>query len=270
MFDRLRRARASRGSARHLADAALDDGVDALAPRLPLARLRDELVACPECDALHDRAAGDAEADRAASCGDVAPIGRHYECRRCGAPLGLERHGGFELPLSLAMAGLVVFAIAQLNPVMAIDIQGQVRATTLWEAAWTLYDDGAWLLCGTVLFTTLVNPLVELAAVCYVLLPLRSGEPAPGAGLVLRAMRAVRPWVMIEVFMLGALVAFTKLSAMARVTPGVGLWSFGVLMLLVAASASTFDHEHAWAAIVAARREARAQREALRRHLADL
>lgn len=269
MFDRLRRAwgRRAGGSLPHLATAALDDGVDTLAPRIPVATLRDDLIACEECDALHRRSRVDGAGEET---DDLLPSGRHYECRRCGAPLGLERHGGFELPLSLAMAGLVVFAIAQLNPVMAIDIQGQVRATTLWEAAWTLYDDGAWLLCGTVLFTTLVNPLVELAAVCYVLLPLRSGEPAPGAGLVLRAMRAVRPWVMIEVFMLGALVAFTKLSAMARVTPGVGLWSFGVLMLLVAASASTFDHEHVWASMAAARRDDAARRAALRRHLADL
>jgi paraquat-inducible protein A len=270
LFPRVRRARAAGASARRLADAALDDGVDLLAPRLPLARLHDDLVACPECDTLHGRDEDDTEAARAASCGEAGPRGHHFECRRCGSPLGLARHADFDLPLALALAGLVAFAVAHLNPVLTIDLQGQVRAATLWEAAWVLYDESAWFLCGTVLFTTLLNPLLALCATCYVLLPLRSGQPPPGADVVLRAMQAVRPWVMVEVFMLGVMVAMTKLSSLASVTPGLGLWGFGALMLLVAASASTFDHEHAWAAVAAARRSAVVEGEALKRHLADL
>lgn len=251
MFDRFRRARAARASRRHLAAAALNDSVDALAPRVPMATLRDDLLACAECDTLHRRPSHDSAALLAPSDA-LTPSGRHFECRRCGAPLGLARHASFDLPLALASAALVMLAVAHLNPILTIDLQGQTRSTTLWGAAWTLYDEGAWFMAGVVLFTTLLNPLVELAAVCYVLLPLRQGERPPGYQLVLRAMQAVRPWVMVEVFMLGVLVALVKLSSLASVMPGVGLWSFGALMLLVAATASAFDHERVWASASAA------------------
>jgi paraquat-inducible protein A len=253
MFKRLRRAWSANGSRRHLVDSAVDDSVDLLAPRLPMATLRDDLVACEECDALHRRSAvdgvGHVDVDT-----DVAPSGRHYECRRCGATLGLARHARFDLPLALALGGLVTLAIAHLNPILAIDIQGQVRSTTLWEAAWTLYDEGAWFMCALVLSTTLLNPLIELAAVCYVLLPLRVDQHAPGFELVLRVMQAVRPWVMVEVFMLGVLVAFVKLNGLASVIPGPGLWAFGAVMVLAAAMASAFDHEHVWASTAALRK----------------
>ncbi len=244
MFERFRRARAGNGSVRHLAQTVLDDGVDALAPRIPVATLRDDLIACEECDALHRRSAVDGMGEVS---DDIVPAGRHYECRRCGATLGLARHATFDLPLALALAGLVALAIAHLNDILLIDIQGQVRSTTLWGAAWTLYDEGAWFMCGLVLFTTLLNPLVEMAAVCYVLLPLRSGQHPPGFDVVLRAMQAVRPWVMVEVFMLGVLVAFVKLNGLASVLAGPGLWAFGAVMILAAAMASAFDHEHVWA-----------------------
>jgi paraquat-inducible protein A len=244
MFERLRRARAANGTPRHLAETALDDSVDALAPRIPLATLRDDLIACEECDALHRRPSVDGVGDESDS---VVPSGRHYECRRCGAALGLARHATFDLPLALALAGLVALAIAHTNDILTIEIQGQVRTATLWEAAWTLYDEGAWFMCGLVLFTTLLNPLIEMGAVCYVLLPLRSGQPAPGFDVVLRAMQAVRPWVMVEVFMLGVLVAFVKLNGLASVIAGPGLWAFGGVMILAAAMASAFDHEHVWA-----------------------
>ena len=244
MFDRLRRARAGNGTPRHLAEAALDDGVDALAPRIPLATLRDDLIACEECDALHRRSAVDGVGEET---DDIVPSGRHYECRRCGATLGLARHATFDLPLSLALAGLVALTIAHTNDILIIDIQGQQRSATLWQAAWTLYDEGAWFMSLLVLFTTLINPLVEMGAVAYVLLPLRSGQQPPAFDAVLRAMQAVRPWVMVEVFMLGVLVAFVKLNGLASVIPGPGLWAFGAVMILAAAMASAFDHEHVWA-----------------------
>ena len=248
MFERLRRARAAKGSARHIAQAALDDGVDELAPRLPLATLRDDLIACAECDALHRRSAVDGVGEDSE---ELAPSGRHYECRRCGATLGLTRHASFDLPLSLAMGGLLMLLIAHMNPILAIEIQGQVRSTTLWQAAWTLYDEGAWFMCGLVLFTTLLNPLIEMSAICYVLLPLRGGRRAPAFEVVLRAMQAVRPWVMVEVFMLGVMVAFVKLNGLASVVPGPGLWAFGAVMILAAAVSMTFDQEHVWASAAA-------------------
>jgi paraquat-inducible protein A len=257
MFDRLRRARAGHGSGRHLAEAALDDGVDALAPRIPLATLRDDLIACEECDALHRRSAVDGVGEETA---DIVPSGRHYECRRCGATLGLARHATFDLSLALALAGLVALTIAHTNDILTIEIQGQARSATLWEAAWTLYDEGAWFMSLLVLFTTLFNPLIQMGAVAYVLLPLRSDQQPPAFDVVLRAMQAVQPWVMVEVFMLGVLVAFVKLNGLASVIPGPGLWAFGAVMILSAAMASAFDHEHVWASTARLRKRLLAAR----------
>ena len=239
MFRRPRVADVAADLAPELAD------VDAL----PVGTLRDDLLVCEECDQLHGHPALAAEPTDA-----IAPSGRHFECRRCGGPLGLARHHAFDLPLALAAAGLVTLAIAHLNPVLAIEIQGQVRSTTLWQAAVALYDDDAWFMSVLILATTLVAPLVQLGAVVYVLAPLRRGKPAPGFERVLRAMHAVRPWVMVEVYMLGVLVALVKLAALAQVIPGVGLWAFGSVMLLVAAMASAFEHEHVWASTAALRR----------------
>jgi paraquat-inducible protein A len=220
---------------------------------LPVAAVRDDLIACPECDLLHAVPPGH-PADELET--RLARSKRHLRCARCDAPLGVARHRTFETPTALAVASLVALLIAHLEPVLAIDIQGQQRSATLWEAAWTLYDEDSWLVTGLVLFTTLVNPLVEALAVCYVLLPLRRGRVAPGFEIVLRAVVAVRPWVMVEVFMLGVLVAFVKLSSLAVVLPGAGLWAFAAAMLLMTATAWTFDFDHVWASTARLRQEA--------------
>jgi paraquat-inducible protein A len=56
----------------------------------------------------------------------------------------------------------------------------------------------------------------------------------------------LRPWAFIEVFMLGALVALVRLTAYARVVPGVALWSCGLLMLALAALTSRTTPGQFW------------------------
>jgi uncharacterized paraquat-inducible protein A len=50
---------------------------------------------------------------------------------------------------------------------------------------------------------------------------------------------------MIEVFLLGVLIAMVKLASMASVIPGVALWAFGALTIALTATLS-FDPRRLW------------------------
>jgi paraquat-inducible protein A len=52
---------------------------------------------------------------------------------------------------------------------------------------------------------------------------------------------------MTEVLILGLLVALVKLAHIASVVPGVALWSFGALMLVLAGASTAFDARQFWA-----------------------
>jgi paraquat-inducible protein A len=68
----------------------------------------------------------------------------------------------------------------------------------------------------------------------YLLVPLRAGFVPAGFRQVLRAVQFVRPWGMIEVFMLGIVVTLVKMTSLARVIPEAALFAFGALTLLFA------------------------------------
>ena len=70
--------------------------------------------------------------------------------------------------------------------------------------------------------------------------------------LVFRMLQAVRPWGMVEVFMLGVLVSLVKLAHLAGVVAGIALWSFAALMLVMAAITAVFDPRALWARAEAA------------------
>jgi len=68
-------------------------------------------------------------------------------------------------------------------------------------------------------------------------------------------LRHIAPWGMIEVLMLGLLVALVKLQHIASVVPGVAIWAFGAVMVLLAAAAVTFNQREIWARIGSARND---------------
>jgi paraquat-inducible protein A len=88
-------------------------------------------------------------------------------------------------------------------------------------------------------------PLIQILLFAYVLIPLRAGRKPQAFIGAMHALRQLRPWSMVEVFMLGAVVSVVKLTAVADVAPQVGLWGFAVLTLLLTLLGS-FDLHELW------------------------
>jgi len=197
------------------------------------------LIACHECDLL--------QRETALASGGTA------RCRRCGATLYRNPPASVDRSLALTLAAMVLFVVANTFPIVGLSVNGTLVETTLFGAVHVLYDDGVWPLAGLVFATTLLMPLLDMAAVAYVLLPLKTGHIPRRPDIVLRVLRHVTPWGMIEVLILGMLVALVKLAAIAIVVPGIAMWAFGGVMLLLAAAASTFDPHDIWSRIDRAR-----------------
>ena len=56
----------------------------------------------------------------------------------------------------------------------------------------------------------------------------------------------MRPWTMVEIFLLGILVAFVKLAGMAEIVPGVALWAFGFLIITLSWATSSLEPHVIW------------------------
>ena len=84
-------------------------------------------------------------------------------------------------------------------------------------------------------------PALDLGLTLYLVVVLRLGARRRGFPLVLRLLHAAQPWSLIDVLVLGALVAIGRLAQLARVEIGAGLWAFGGLMLMMAAIPTGFD-----------------------------
>lgn len=182
-----------------------------------------DLIICEYCDAVYER----------------QPLQRHQRavCLRCGGVL--HRHNALSVQqrLALALTGAVLLAFANAYPVMTISMQGLSNSATLWDAVLILSS-------GPITFIALVTglaiifaPALQVSLLLWVLSFALAGRRAPAFAFCMRWLEALRPWSMLEVCLLGTMVAVIKLAGLLDVIPGIGLVAMAALSVLIIAIA---------------------------------
>jgi paraquat-inducible protein A len=192
-------------------------------------------VACPGCDLLQ----------REPELAD----GEQARCPRCGWLLLRRRTNPIDRALGLNLAALVLLVVANVYPFLVFSLEGQSQENRIISGVIELHRAGMTLLAGLILFVSVVAPLLWIAGSLYVLIPLRLGRTPPGLGPVFRFVEAIRPWSMLEVYLLGVLVAIVKLSQLAKISLDTGCFAFGALILVLAAAASALDPRAVWSRV---------------------
>ena len=190
------------------------------------------LTACHECDLLQRET--------------PLPLGGAAKCPRCGATLYRRNPDSVDRALALTLGALALFIMANVFPIVGLAISGDLVQTTLFGTVRMLWITDMRLVAALVFLTTILMPFLQLAAMSALLLPVRLERTPRYAAALFRTLRAVEPWGMVEVFMLGVLVALVKLAHMAAVVPGLAAWSFAGLMLVLAGAVAAFDPQAVW------------------------
>jgi paraquat-inducible protein A len=198
----------------------------------PIGFPQEPLLACHDCDALYPRP-------------QLRP-GQKACCLRCGAVLLENKPNGRERCLALSLASLVLLLVANVFPLLSMNIEGRVQQANVISGVFELYRQGFGAMAALVFGVSVLAPALKLLAILYVLLPLRFRRPLPYAARVFRMVETLRPWSMTEVYMLGILVAVVKLADLATIEPGVALYCFTALILLMAAADAALEPEEIW------------------------
>jgi paraquat-inducible protein A len=196
------------------------------------ARLLSSAVACPDCDLLQ----------RIPSL----PPGGKARCVRCGYSLAKQPAGPSDLPLALTVAAAIAFVIANTSPLMDLSVVGRTASTTIAGGAYEMWMQGEPITGVLVAFCAVIAPGGYLLFMLALLLAARR-TPAPHwVGEMLRWVHHFQVWSMLEVMMLGILVALIKIAELATVEAGIGMYAVGALVLLFPAIVVNFNVRELW------------------------
>jgi paraquat-inducible protein A len=190
------------------------------------------LVACPHCDLLQ-------------RLPEIAP-GASARCPRCDKELWRRREDSLNRTLALTLAALVLYVIANTVPMLGLTAVGHAASTTVVGGAQQLWHDGQQIVAVLVLFAAVLAPALQIGFMLLILIGAQRQQPSAWVGTLLHRLHVTRTWSMIEVMMLGVLVALTKIADYATVIPGAALFALGALIFVLAAMQSNFDPHEVW------------------------
>ncbi len=109
-----------------------------------------------------------------------------------------------------------------------------------------LFNDGLKDAAIMVLLMSIIIPFINLLSLLYVLLSLSFNKNMPGSRLVFRTYNTLHCWGMLDVYMLGIIVAIVKLADFASVSTGFGLYALIALIVISLSASATLDHQLVW------------------------
>ncbi|MFQ5974525.1 MAG: PqiA/YebS family transporter subunit [Alphaproteobacteria bacterium] len=171
------------------------------------------------------------------------------ECPRCAAVLYRGHNPNIDHQIALLLAGLILFAIANFYPFITFELEGRRQTSNLITGVVEFFDRGLAPLALVVLLATIVIPLIKLLATLYVLLGVGLGHRSPHLCTVFRFVEILHPWAMMEVFLLGILVAYVKLVDLATLVLGPAIFAFGALIVVIVAADAALEPRQIWKAI---------------------
>jgi paraquat-inducible protein A len=194
--------------------------------------LRPQLRECPGCGLLHE----------------VPPMapGAAAHCTRCPTSLFRTVTKPFEYSIALTVAALVLLVVMCTTTLMSVQTSGISHSADLFSGPAELVRRNMAALAVAVVFVTVVAPFGKLVSTLYVLIRLNERHPPDHLRRVFVVAEQLRPWSMIEVFVFGVFVAYTKLGDLVTITLEAGVYALLALTMVIIWADSALDREAIW------------------------
>ncbi len=169
-----------------------------------------------------------------------------YRCPTCGHTLFKNYKNSIEKSYAISIASLILFIVANYFPILTFSVIGQNSTATFMTAIEYLYRDGDYIMAIAVLMTTIVVPFTFILFAMIVFGMLYHGKIHPVIIPMLRIIEDLRPWGMLDVFLIGVLVSVVKLVKMGTIHFGISFWAFVSLVPLMAYAHMILDPHKVW------------------------
>ncbi|OBT31933.1 paraquat-inducible protein A [Vibrio splendidus] len=153
--------------------------------------------------------------------------------------------------MAYASASLITLVMSLIFPYMSFSVQGISQQITLYQAVEMMNRLDNTSIAALLFLAVIFLPAYFLISVFwfYALTERkskRSNAPSRLAIFVLKTLSWVKPWLMVDVFLIGVLVSLIKISALADVSMGISFWAFGIYAMLVVKTMSLVDFDWIW------------------------
>ena len=181
------------------------------------------------------------------TCGKTSPVSLG-NCPRCGSHLHLRKPNSIQRTMALMLAAAALYIPANILPVMTVVELGDVDETTITQGMISFWKSGAYPIALVIFTASIMIPLLKIVALSWLCLA-ASGKLHPSPAMLGRVYwftELLGRWSMIDIFVVGILVALVQLGNYMTITPGPGAIAFAGVVILTMFAAMSFDPRLLW------------------------
>jgi paraquat-inducible protein A len=181
------------------------------------------------------------------TCGKVSPVALG-DCPRCGSHLHLRKPDSIQRTIALMIAATALYIPANILPIMTVVELGEATDNTIFSGMMRFWRQGAYPIAIVIFTASILIPLLKIIALTWLCLA-ASGKlhPSPGMlGKIYWFTELLGRWSMVDIFVVGILVALVQLGNYMTITPGPGALAFAGVVVLTMFAAMSFEPRLLW------------------------
>lgn len=169
-------------------------------------------------------------------------------CPRCDNTLITRIKGCHSKVFAYGIAALILQGVSCLFPFMAINIEGISQQIALFDVLIVFFYFDKAALASLLLLTIIFLPALYLTGLMTLFAMARHSSPKeryPGdhhwVKRLFRFVFCIEPWLLVDIFFIGALVSIIKMASLSDISIGIAFWTYFVFALLVVKCSRTAD-----------------------------
>lgn len=186
---------------------------------------------------------------RCHDCAALWPLSHEGEhCLRCGAPLHPRTPNSLLHTWAFLLTSALLMIPANLLPIMRVATLGQDSASTIIGGVIELARHGLWGIALVVLAASILIPVGKIIALVSLLLTIRFGWTTnlKQKMLMFRIVHWIGRWSMLDIFVVGILVALVQFGNLAYIVGQSGALAFAGVVIFTMLAANALDTRLIW------------------------
>ncbi|NOR69537.1 MAG: PqiA/YebS family transporter subunit [Methylomarinum sp.] len=192
----------------------------------------NKYIACHECNLLIEM--------------ESLPEGNKAHCPRCKYMLTAKHYNAQNRIIAFSITALIFLFLSLIFPFLTFSAQGQDRTVTLVQSISVLMTENFSSLAILIFVSTIAIPGLYLLSALYVNVSLKCMRLLRGTATILKLMGHIQHWSMAEIFLIGILVSFIKITALADVSLGLSFSAYVLFIISMSATIMHMDKHQVW------------------------
>ena len=193
----------------------------------------ENITACEECDFVNS----------------IPPLrrGERFRCQRCAHVLvNVHKHVSVRI-MGSGLSALLMLAMSLSFPFLGFSSNGIERTVSLFDTLSVLLSQGYLVLSILLSLALFVFPVVYLLAILFLVWSFQHQYVLKFVQrYCVRWLLVIEPWLMVDVFLVGILVALVKMSSLADISLELSFWAFCGYVILLLKTMVLVDKRWLW------------------------